>query len=229
MGLMTEFIFFQDHLLQSIYLNSGRFDTIELMRASDRCREKSLFYLCEQFRRMTTAAPIANLPYLPVSWVPSRPDRLPLAEAIAVDSRVPMRPRDLGLQPNDLVSITEYIDAEVCKVRSNRTGQVGTVPTWCVTIIKQHAFEPPFAHVARRPPYPQTIALYAYIPRHPGHLALRPGDDVLVTVLMGFHWWTGRNKRTGREGMFPRSCVGVLRASEPAHAVAPPPYRRIHR
>ncbi|KAJ5153326.1 uncharacterized protein N7482_009804 [Penicillium canariense] len=88
----------------------------------------------------------------------------------------------------------------------------------------QYASPPPQAP----PAYPQVppilglaSAMYAYTPTDAGDLALAPNDRVQVIEHMNDDWWRGRNERTGREGIFPRSYVNVI--NEKGTISSPPP------
>lgn len=62
---------------------------------------------------------------------------------------------------------------------------------------------------ANWPALAQATALYAYTSADAGDLELAPNDRISVTEYMNAEWWKGKNQRTGREGIFPRSYVKV--------------------
>ncbi|KAF1825741.1 SH3-domain-containing protein [Dissoconium aciculare CBS 342.82] len=59
------------------------------------------------------------------------------------------------------------------------------------------------------PALAQATALYAYTSPDAGDLELQPNDQISVTEYLNAEWWKGKNTRTGREGIFPRSYVKV--------------------
>ncbi|EPS26965.1 hypothetical protein POX_g08737 [Penicillium oxalicum] len=88
----------------------------------------------------------------------------------------------------------------------------------------QYATPPPVAP----PAYPQAppslgfaTALWAYTPTDAGDLALAQNDRIVVLEHMNDDWWRGRNERTGKEGIFPKSYVKPL--DEKAGIYSPPP------
>jgi hypothetical protein len=62
---------------------------------------------------------------------------------------------------------------------------------------------------ANWPALAQATALYAYTSPDAGDLELQPNDQISVTEYLNAEWWKGKNTRTGREGIFPRSYVKV--------------------
>ncbi|MCJ1322526.1 hypothetical protein MMC15_007875 [Xylographa vitiligo] len=79
---------------------------------------------------------------------------------------------------------------------------------------------PPPAY-AHPPSLAKASAIYAYAPTDAGDLALLPNDRVQVVEFMNADWAKGRNERTGQEGIFPRSYVGIF--EEKNAAMVPPP------
>jgi hypothetical protein len=62
---------------------------------------------------------------------------------------------------------------------------------------------------ANWPALAQATALYTYSSPDAGDLELQPNDQISVTEYLNAEWWKGKNTRTGREGIFPRSYVKV--------------------
>lgn len=79
----------------------------------------------------TPAPPAYNAP-------PSGPPP-PLAQATALYAYTSTDAGDLELQPNDHVTVTEYMNAEWWKGRSSRTGQEGIFPRSYVRVIEEKA------------------------------------------------------------------------------------------
>eukprot|EP00730_Choanoeca_flexa_P012551 TRINITY_DN4383_c0_g1_i2.p1 TRINITY_DN4383_c0_g1~~TRINITY_DN4383_c0_g1_i2.p1 ORF type:complete len:670 (+),score=156.70 TRINITY_DN4383_c0_g1_i2:46-2055(+) len=50
-------------------------------------------------------------------------------------------------------------------------------------------------------------AIYAYDPQEDDELELQEGDDIVLLEKQDEVWWKGRQKRTGREGIFPADYV----------------------
>jgi len=71
------------------------------------------------------------------------------------------------------------------------------------------AYNTPPPPQANWPALAEATALYAYSSPDAGDLELQPNDRVNVTEYMNAEWWKGKNMRTGREGIFPRSYVRV--------------------
>jgi LAS seventeen-binding protein 1/2 len=61
----------------------------------------------------------------------------PLAQATALYAYTSTDAGDLELQPNDHVTVTEYMNAEWWKGRSSRTGQEGIFPRSYVKVIEE--------------------------------------------------------------------------------------------
>lgn len=62
----------------------------------------------------------------------------PLAQATALYAYNGTDPGDLSLQPNDHVTVTEYMNAEWWKGRSSRTGQEGIFPRSYVKVVEDN-------------------------------------------------------------------------------------------
>lgn len=63
----------------------------------------------------------------------------PLAQATALYPYNSTDAGDLALQPNDHITVTEYMNAEWWKGRSSRTGQEGIFPRSYVKVIEEKA------------------------------------------------------------------------------------------
>lgn len=76
--------------------------------------------------------PAYNSPAPQANWPP-------LAQATALYAYTSSDAGDLELQPNDHVTVTEYMNAEWWKGRSTRTGQEGIFPRSYVKVIEEKA------------------------------------------------------------------------------------------
>lgn len=64
------------------------------------------------------------------------PSMAPLAQATALYAYSGTDPGDLSLQPNDHITVTEYMNAEWWKGHSSRTGQEGIFPRSYVKVVE---------------------------------------------------------------------------------------------
>ncbi|KAK7205412.1 protein that induces appearance of [PIN+] prion when overproduced [Myxozyma melibiosi] len=68
-------------------------------------------------------------------------------------------------------------------------------------------------------------AMYDYRPSDESDLPLYRGAQIVVIEKVNPDWWRGRDKSSGREGIFPSSYVRVLDGSASHLAPSPAPYR----
>lgn len=83
--------------------------------------------------------PVASQPppaYAPPPGPPPQANYPPLAQATALYPYNSNDAGDLALQPNDHITVTEYMNAEWWKGRSSRTGQEGIFPRSYVRVIE---------------------------------------------------------------------------------------------
>lgn len=50
-------------------------------------------------------------------------------------------------------------------------------------------------------------ALYDYSPQRPDEMQIKAGDQIIVKQNLGNGWLSGKNKRTGSEGLVPANYV----------------------
>ncbi|KAK4102224.1 SH3-domain-containing protein [Parathielavia hyrcaniae] len=76
-----------------------------------------------------------------------------------------------------------------------------------------------------RPILSRARALYRYAGTDARDVSFERDDTVAVLEYMNADWWMGRNLRTGREGIFPRSYVVVVdgAAEQKNRMMSPPP------
>lgn len=84
----------------------------------------------------------ARSPAPPAYNVPP-PSLPPLAQATALYAYTSTDAGDLELQPNDHITVTEYMNAEWWKGRSTRTGQEGIFPRSYVRVVENKMPEQP--------------------------------------------------------------------------------------
>ena len=74
---------------------------------------------------------------------PPQANWAPLAQATALYAYSSPDAGDLQLQPNDHITVTEYMNAEWWKGRSSRTGQEGIFPRSYVQVVDEKGGPPP--------------------------------------------------------------------------------------
>ena len=101
----------------------------------------------------------SQLPAAPPPAYTIPPPAVSIASATAIYEYRPSDAGDLAIQPNDRISITEFMNADWAKGRNERTGQEGIFPRSYVNVLDERN-----ASMMHQPPPPPTPSNYGNMP-----------------------------------------------------------------